>query len=329
MQVPDRWIWGRCAATVLALHVSAGCSGGNTNPTNRNLGTRDAEAEAGEEPESDAAFVDAAAEDAEAAAADTEDATLADGASEAAQPPLDAHVGLDASTVDAAVDEVGPEDVAAPTPDTSLVEAAVDADAQAPESGVQPGATPATGYLRPQDSPFASVDFAWFYLEDFEDHQLNTLGLLSLTAPGSSTAAGVLSSSFGAGLVDSVDADDGRPDDMTCMKTDGNCDAWWGPGALTFSFDVALLGALPTHVGGVWTDGAGQVSFEAFGPDGTSIYEVGPVSEPGIFPDSTFNSSTGEDRFFGAYHPQGISAFTLSNTAGGVEIDHVQYGRAR
>lgn len=307
---------GSVAAAWLALGLGAGCSSGNTDTTNRTIDTRDGGAEAGEEPDA-GSVEDAASEDAEV----VDVAPPAD----AAQLPLDASAGLDASTSDAVAAETGVQTDAAPVSDAAPAEAAVDATAAAPEAG----ATPATAYLRPQDSPFAAVDFAWFYLEDFEDHQLNTLGLRSISAPGSSTAQGVLSSSFGTGLIDSVDADDGRPNDNQCMKTDGSCDAWWGPGALTFAFDVADLGALPTHVGGVWTDGQGDVSFEAFGPDGGTIYKVGPVSEPGVFPDNTVSSSTGEDRFFGAYHPQGISAFTVSNTAGGVEMDHVQYGRAR
>lgn len=305
-------------ATWLALYA-LGCSGGNTNETNRDIGKRDATTDAREQPEPDADVDAEAALGAEVPEAD------------AAPTPMDASVGLDAS----AVPEAGSQVDAAQIEDAALLDTALDtdaaatADAHAPEASIEAGATPATAYLRPQDSPFASVDFAWFHLEDFEDHQLNTPGLRSVTGPSTDAAAGVLSSSFGSGLIDSVDADDGKPNDNQCLKLDAYCDAWWGPGALTFAFDTADLGALPTHVGGVWTDGSGEVSFEAFGPDGGSIYKVGPVSEPGIFPDNTVSSSTGEDRFFGAYHPAGISAFTVSNTAGGVEMDHVQYGRAR
>lgn len=191
----------------------------------------------------------------------------------------------------------------------------------APEAPVlTPGALMPRGYLTGGDSPFAGVDFAYFHLEDFEDHMLNT--------PGVASPGGRLSSTFPPDIIDSVDADDGNPTDNKCIKMTGTCDAWWGPGSLTFTFDAAVLGDLPTHVGVVWTDGDGMVSFEAFGPDGMSLYKFGPFSEPG-FPDNTISSSTSEDRFFGAYAPGGISSIILSNTAGGVEADHLQYGRAR
>ena len=78
----------------------------------------------------------------------------------------------------------------------------------------------------------------------------------------------------------------------------------------------------------VWTDGAGEITFEAYGPDGQAIHKLGPLSAPG-FPDQTFNSSTEEDRFFGVFAPTGIGAIVISNSRGGVEADHLQYGRAR
>jgi hypothetical protein len=199
-------------------------------------------------------------------------------------------------------------------------------DAASPDVGLDapvlaPGALPAKPYLGHADSPFAGVDFAYFHLEDVEDHMINTPGLAV-------EAGGRASSTFGPGLIDSVDEDDGNGTDGVCKVSMNTCDAWWGPGALKFTFDAAALGALPTHVGAVWTDGQGTVSFEAFGPGGESLYKFGPFSEPG-FPDDTVQSSTGEDRFFGAYSPAGIAAIKISNTAGGVEVDHIQYGRAR
>lgn len=193
-------------------------------------------------------------------------------------------------------------------------------DAQGDTAPLQPGAVVPYNYLKSGDSPFGNVSFAWFYLEDFEDHLFNV--------PGVSNGGGRLSSLFGASLIDSVDGDDGNPTDNRCIKAQGTCDAWWGSGSLKLNFDVQVLGALPTHVGVVWTDGAGQVSFEAFDAQGASLYKFGPFSEPG-FPDSTVNSSTKEDRFFGAYSPGGIGSITISNTAGGIEIDHLQYGRQR
>ncbi|MDP1920040.1 MAG: hypothetical protein Q8L14_27585 [Myxococcales bacterium] len=35
---------------------------------------------------------------------------------------------------------------------------------------------------------------------------------------------------------------------------------------------------------------------------------------------------TSPDRFFGAFSPFGISTIRVSNSQGGTEIDHIQYG---
>lgn len=227
-------------------------------------------------------------------------------AQDAAATSLDA-ASVDASTLalDASIADGSAGDSAAPT------DAAV---------FLPPGAVAPQGYLRSADSPFAGIGFEYFYLEDFEDGMLNV--------PGVTNSGGRMSSSFGAGLIDSVDGDDGNPTDNQCIKPVGSCDARWGSGSLTFTFDAAVLAQLPTHAGAVWTDGLGLVGFEAFGPDGEVIYSVEPFSEPG-FPGTGVTSSTDEDRFFGAVAPQGISAIRIFNTQGGVEVDHLQYGRAR
>lgn len=259
--------------------------------------------------------VDAAA-DAAATQLDAEQDAELDATTTADSSEVDAVVGTDASESDAG---------------NGQAEAAVDASApDAAESGppaLQPGAITPKPYLGQTASPFEGLDFAYFHREDFEDHQLNAPGLRSVTAPGSNEANGRLSSAFGPSLIDSVDADDGVTDGQ-CQKANDTCDGWWGSGSLTFSFDATALGALPTHAGVVWTDGAGEIYLEAFGADGTSLYKVGPFSEQG-FPNDSFESSVQEDRFLGAYEPNGISAITISNTVGGIEVDHVQFGRAR
>jgi hypothetical protein len=170
-----------------------------------------------------------------------------------------------------------------------------------------------TPYLSQADSPFNGPAMAWFHLEDLEDDEINT--------PGLSVNQGQLSSNFGASLIDSVDGDDGSVDD-TCA----DCNAWWAAGSMTFTFDPdALGGNLPTHVGAVWTDGAGEVTFEVFGQCGL-LGTVGPVSEEG-FPDASYTGGVGEDRFFGAVAPGGITQIRVSNSSGGTETDHIQYGR--
>jgi hypothetical protein len=165
------------------------------------------------------------------------------------------------------------------------------------------------------DSPFKSVDFSggYFHLENFED--------LALNVPGVSQTGG---SPIGpGGLTDSVDEDDGAIDGN---GTNGH--SFFGSGAtgITFDFDKAALGSLPTHAGIVWTDGEGTISFEAFDNNGVSLGKIGPFSEAGVVPDSSFVGGTAEDRFFGATNNSGISRIFISNTSGGIEVDHLQFG---
>ncbi len=161
------------------------------------------------------------------------------------------------------------------------------------------------------DSPFNGLRFASFYLEDFEDHVLNTPGV-SISASNPQPG-----SNFGS-LVDSVDADDGVIDGY------GRGESLWADGAtgLTFTFDAETLGGLPTYAGVVWTDGSGTTRFEAWDAQGNSLGSI----EANIA-DGTFASTTDEDNFFGQINSGGISAIKISNTSGGIEVDHLQYGK--
>ncbi len=170
-------------------------------------------------------------------------------------------------------------------------------------------------------SPFSGLSFTYFHLETFEDHLLNTPGV---TAASAASTFGVTSVVFGPTIHDSVDADDGTIDGSGLAG-----DSYFvspGSAGVTFTFDAGVLGALPTHVGIVWTDGLGTVTFTAFGPGGSALGSIGPVSDPGVFPDSVFTGTTAEDRFFGVIDLGGISAISISNSDGGMEIDHLQYG---
>ena len=163
------------------------------------------------------------------------------------------------------------------------------------------------------DSPFTDEAFDYFYLENFEDHLFNTPGVTASTG-------GVTSVVYGPTLHDSVDADDGIIDGS---GLDG--DSYIsinGPTGITFNFDETILGKLPTHAGMVWTDGDGDIIFEAFDSNGVSMGTIGPV--PIASPLN--NGATDEDRFFGAVNLNGISSIFISNTSGGVEVDHLQYG---
>jgi len=179
--------------------------------------------------------------------------------------------------------------------------------------GSTSGPKPYTSF---SDSDLNGIDFSggYFHLEDFEDNLLNV--------PGVSASAGAPFAP--GGITDSVDADDGA--------TDGSGTAghsfFSGSGAsgITFTFDKLALGSLPTHAGIVWTDGLGTITFDAFDENGVSLGQIGPASEAGVFPDDNFSGGTAEDRFFGAQNDNGISKIFISNTDGGIEVDHLQYG---
>jgi hypothetical protein len=174
-----------------------------------------------------------------------------------------------------------------------------------------------TPYLSFADSPFASGSFGYLHLETFEDHLLNAPGV-------SASAGGVTSVVFGPTIHDSVDADDGVIDGSGL-----NGDSFYsasGAAGITFTFSAAALGSLPTSAGLVWTDaGAGSsVTFSAFGPGGTLLFTQTAIG----IADGSNNGETAEDRFFGVVNGAGISAIFISNTGGGIEIDHLQYAAA-
>jgi len=168
-----------------------------------------------------------------------------------------------------------------------------------------------TPYLSKNDSPFlSSINAGTTFLETFESGALATPGVTA-------SAAAVVGP---GGLTDSVDGDDGVIDGS---GTNGHS-LFSGSGAtgITFTFDPLVLGHLPTQVGIVWTDGAGTTLFEAFGPGGVPLLQIGPVA----IADGSISGTTAEDRFFGVTDPGGISSIRISNTAGGIEVDHLQYG---
>jgi len=187
--------------------------------------------------------------------------------------------------------------------------------AQAAPNATAYGPTP---YLSFADSPFNSLSFSYFYLEDFEDHLFNTPG-------ASADGGGVNSVISGPTIHDSVDADDGAIDGS---GLDGDSYIIYpvppasSASPVRFSFNAGVLGSLPTHVGIVWTDGLGTTLFEAFDAFGAPIEVIGPVA----IADGSINGETAEDRFFGASHSGGISSVRISNTIAGMEVDHLQYG---
>ncbi|HSO40223.1 MAG TPA: hypothetical protein VLT33_47180 [Labilithrix sp.] len=220
--------------------------------------------------------------------------------------PNDASFGVDSS-----VDGGGPGPV---------VDSAVpDAPSDASDGGkvLADGMLEPIPYLSRADSPFKGVAFpAYSHFEDFEDHLLNT--------PGVTSDMTSVSSAFGPSLIDSIDGDDGTVDGK-CTKVDGTCDAAFGNGSITFTFDAGILGALPTHVGLAWTDGSPQCDavFEAY--DGADVL-IGTKTATKVG-DADNLGGTAEDRFFGVVHGAGVKKVIIRSSSGGVEADHLTYGR--
>jgi hypothetical protein len=170
-----------------------------------------------------------------------------------------------------------------------------------------------TPYLSQSDSPFiAGIQNGTIYLETFESG--------ALTVPGVSISDGMVMGP--STLTDSVDADDGVIDGL------GRAGHSWffgdGSTGIRFTFNPAVLGGLPTEAGIVWTDGAptSTTLFQAFGPNGALLGSVGPVA----IADGNNIGATAEDRLFGVINPGGISSIQISDSFGGMEVDHLQYG---
>ena len=170
-----------------------------------------------------------------------------------------------------------------------------------------------TPYLQFSDSPFSGVvGFSYFWLENFEDHLFNVPGVTA-------SAGGVVSVVFGPSIHDSVDGDDGVIDGSGLNGDDFFSGG--GSTGITFTFNAAALGGLPTHAGLVWTDGTNPIFFEAF--DGLG-HSLGTLT--GNHANNSFSGETDEDRFYGAINAGGIGSIFIRNGGGGIEIDHLQYG---
>ena len=181
---------------------------------------------------------------------------------------------------------------------------------------------PPTPYLSSADSPIGTPVNEFYYLEDFEDGNLSTSGV-TLTGASSVTSPG--------DFTDSVDGDSGPIDGFG--NSGRSLLSGAGTNTFSFQFDALLLGKLPTRAGIVWTDvgavvdgplGIGTVIFEAFGPINESL----GTTVANMLGDGAITGATGEDRFFGAINPEGISRFTISMpNSTDWEVDHLQYLR--
>jgi hypothetical protein len=188
-----------------------------------------------------------------------------------------------------------------------------------------------SAYVSAADSPFSQINFDYFHLEDFEDLELNT--------PGATRSTGTIGEEPRA-YRDSVDGDDGTIDGLgtegESLFAGGSSSLWdwlpWserGSTGITLTFDLDVLGAFPSHVGVVWTDGEAPKSttvlLEAFGPTGISLGTFGPH----LMGDTTTSGTTGEDRFLGVVYLDGISAIRIFQYADQMEVDHLQYGHSK
>lgn len=175
--------------------------------------------------------------------------------------------------------------------------------------GSQANAGSVFGPIKPytsfSDSPFSGQSFNYFHLETFEEG--------ALTAPGVTASTGLV---LGPGaLIDSVDG--GGNAGHSFFSADGNA-------GITFTFDAGVLGHLPTEAAIAWTDGGGpNRTFMAFDASNNLI---GTIIDPSP---SFFDSGDGNPanyRLFGAIDAGGISSIFISNSSGGIEVDHLQYG---
>lgn len=224
-------------------------------------------------------------------------------------------IGFDSGTAvfEAGSSETGP--IAEAGTDTG----ATDAGADAADAGkiLPSGVADPIPYLSRADSPFNGVSFpSYFHFEDWEDGLVNT--------PGVTASSMEVSGSFPT-LIDSIDGDDGVVDGK-CEKAVGTCNSGFsGSGVFEITFDAAVLGALPTHAGIAWTDGSPSCDavFEAY--DAANVM-IGTKTAAAVG-DGNNSGGVAEDRFFSVVHGAGVKKIVVRSSAGGVEVDHLQYGR--
>ncbi len=190
-------------------------------------------------------------------------------------------------------------------------------------------------YFSPQDSPFyEGIQAGTIFLEDFEDHELNTPHVVSWDFPNT-LQLGHTHRFAGAGnpiTTFSVDSDDGLNGDFLGRNGDtwatSNASNGGSLGYMQLRFTPDILGRHPTFVGFVIT--------EAFDFDDEIEFSVGtltgPESTENIYDPlswiprlDSFPGDTRTHRFFGVYAESGIHRLDIENVR---QIDHLQYGYA-
>jgi hypothetical protein len=120
-------------------------------------------------------------------------------------------------------------------------------------------------------------------------------------------------------------AGDDRDTTIVPPRVTGMGEDLWANGSIEFTFNPEALGGYPTHAGVAWTDGAPgcDASLEAYDSDGALI----GTSVARAVGDGDNNGGTAEDRFLGVVNAGGVSRIVVRDSGGGVEADHLQYGR--
>jgi hypothetical protein len=193
--------------------------------------------------------------------------------------------------------------------------------------------------LSAADSPFDLSGLgSTFFLEDFEDGELNTPGFHQLPPTDSVFDAKAIGIVVPPGeFTNSVDGDaggiDGSGNDGRCLQSTHARDFLSAPPirvmTLRFEFDPDILGFYPDSFGFVWTDGipGSTVSVTIEDPDGVrqGMQFVG-------IGDELLSGTTADNRFMGVVHSPGISQVWVMSLYQGntdiesFQIDHAQYG---
>jgi hypothetical protein len=167
----------------------------------------------------------------------------------------------------------------------------------------------------------------YFYLEDLESGAVRATGL-------SIEGGRVVGVNDDPKATDPVDEDDGVIDNAT----DGTVShSLYDASSVTFVFDKAVLGQLPTHVGIVVTDSdrAFNTTLEAFGAAGELLGKKKLYNS--TFARDTHACGAGaaeKSRFCGVVSASpGIARLVVTAVAvnnrvakSGIEVDHIQYG---
>jgi|688.fasta_scaffold373563_2 hypothetical protein len=199
-------------------------------------------------------------------------------------------------------------------------------------------------YFSAADSPFyGGIRDGSIYLEDFEDHQLNTPYVVSWDYPRSlgtlpsggevlSLQQGLTVRTLGAQGADSVDADDGLVGDLIGRGGDAwttrNVALSQPMGSMDFRFERDSAGRLPTYVGFVVTEPDSYfLMFEVSMKTPGDLYNwFGELTyDPRSWTPNSFPGDTRAHRFFGLYLETGIESLYIHNV---ISIDHLQYGYA-